>query len=82
MVGLEEGELSMQWLSNKLETPVRSLYRGLQQRDETYKGLLDKLRLELAQQYLADPTLSLSELALTRGDPQPHAFTRSFRKSE
>ncbi|MBB86027.1 MAG: hypothetical protein CMP06_01805 [Xanthomonadales bacterium] len=80
MVGLEEGELSMQWLSNKLETPVRSLYRGLQQRDETYKGLLDKLRLELAQQYLADPTLSLSEIALMLGYSEQSAFSRAFRK--
>lgn len=80
MAGLEEGELSMQWLSNKLNTPVRSLYRGLQQRDKTYKGLLDKLRLELAHQYLADPALSLSEIALMLGYSEQSAFSRAFRK--
>jgi AraC-like DNA-binding protein len=80
MAGLEEGALSMVWLSRKMKTPVRSLYRGLQLRGKSYKGLLDNLRLELAHQYLADPALSLSEIALMLGYSEQSAFSRAFRK--
>ncbi|GLQ31536.1 AraC family transcriptional regulator [Litoribrevibacter albus] len=80
MAGLEEGQLSMAWLSRKLRTPVRSLYRSLQQREKTYKGLLDELRLELAYQYLGDPALSLPEIALMLGYSEQSAFSRAFRK--
>lgn len=38
----------MQWLSRQQQTPVRSLYRALRQRDRTYKGMLDELRQQLA----------------------------------
>ena len=79
MTGLEEGELSMAWLAKKLNMPLRSLYRSLHQRDQTYKGLLDKLRQELANQYLADPALSLSEISLMLGYSEQSAFSRAFR---
>jgi len=79
MRGLEEGALSMQWLSRQQQTPVRSLYRALRQRDRTYKGMLDELRQQLAKQYLADPALSLSEIALMLGYSEQSAFSRAFR---
>lgn len=80
MAGLEEGKLSMPWLSRKMNTPVRTLYRGLQHRDQTYKGVLDKLRQELASQYLADPALTLSDIALMLGYSEQSAFSRAYRK--
>ncbi|WVM92184.1 hypothetical protein ULG90_21250 [Halopseudomonas pachastrellae] len=46
---------------------VRSVYRALNERGKTFKGQLDELRQTLAQQYLADETLSLSEIALLLG---------------
>lgn len=69
----------MAWLAKKLNMPLRSLYRSLHQRDQTYKGLLDKLRQELANQYLADPALSLSEISLMLGYSEQSAFSRAFR---
>ncbi len=62
----------MAWLAKKLNMPLRSLYRSLHQRDQTYKGLLDKLRQELANQYLADSSFSsLTRLSLHAGVLRP-----------
>ncbi len=77
--GLEEGQLSMGWLSERLGIPLRSLYRALETRGYTYKEMLDDLRLQLAQRYLADPALSLSEIALMLGYSEHSAFTRAFK---
>jgi len=55
------------------------LYRRLQERNLTYKGLLNQLRFQLAQRYLADRQLSLSEIALLLGYSEQSAFTRAFK---
>ncbi|HEJ2575411.1 TPA: helix-turn-helix transcriptional regulator [Pseudomonas aeruginosa] len=41
--------------------------------------MLDELRQQLAKQYLADPALSLSEIALMLGYSEQSAFSRAFR---
>lgn len=79
LAGLERGTLSMAWLSSHLEVPVRTLYRSLKQRNVSYQGLLDGLRRELATRYLADPSLSLSEIALMLGYSEQSAFSRAFK---
>jgi AraC-like DNA-binding protein len=77
--GLEEGQLSMEWLSERLDIPLRSLYRALQLRRKTYKELLDDMRLQLAKRYLTDPAISLTEIALMLGYSEHSAFTRAFK---
>jgi len=42
--------------------------------------LLDDLRQQLAKQYLADPGLLLSDVALLLGFSEQSAFNRAFRR--
>lgn len=77
--GLLEGHVSAQWVAVQLKMPVRSVFRSLNERGKTFKGQLNELRLRLAQRYLMDNTLSLSEIALLLGYSEQSAFNRAFR---
>lgn len=76
---LQEGEPTLAQVAQKMDVPDRSLYRRLEERSLTYKGLLSQLRFQLAKGYLADPQLSLSEIALMLGYSEQSAFTRAFK---
>jgi AraC-like DNA-binding protein len=78
--GLLERNASMPWVAVQLNMSVRSVYRALNERGKTFKGQLNELRQTLAQQYLADETLSLSEIALLLGYSEQSAFNRAFRQ--
>lgn len=78
--GLLERNASMPWVAVQLNMSVRSVYRALNERGKTFKGQLDELRQTLAQQYLADETLSVSEIALLLGYSEQSAFNRAFRQ--
>lgn len=76
---LQEGEPTLQQVAQRMGVAERSLYRRLQERGLTYQSLLNRLRHQLAQRYLADPGLSLSEIALMLGYSEQSAFTRAFK---
>ncbi len=76
---LQEGESSAEQIAGKMQLPERTLYRRLQERNLSYKGLLNEVRFQLAQQYLADPRLSLSGTALMLGYSEQSSFTRAFK---
>ncbi|HEX4878316.1 MAG TPA: AraC family transcriptional regulator ligand-binding domain-containing protein [Limnobacter sp.] len=78
--GLLEGTASAQWVATQLDMPLRSVYRALHERGTSFKQQLDELRQTLAQRYLEDNTLSLSEIALLLGYSEQSAFNRAFRK--
>jgi len=76
---LKEGEPSAEKVAQKLNCSLRTLYRRIDERDLQYSQLLSKTRFELARKYLADPQLSLPEIALLLGYSEQSAFSRAFR---
>jgi AraC-like DNA-binding protein len=60
----------------------RALQRALDERDQTFKGLLSALRMELAMHYLRSSSVPLKELAEMLGYGNPSAFTRAFNKAQ
>ncbi|MNG33795.1 HTH-type transcriptional regulator VirS [compost metagenome] len=54
-------------------------YRQLAEHGLRYRALLGDVRFKLARLYLADPRLSLVEIALLLGYSEQSAFTRAFR---
>lgn len=79
VAALQDGEPALEQLAARLDVSSRSLYRRLQERGLTYKGVLGETRYELARGYLADPKLSLPEIALLLGYSEQSAFTRAFK---
>jgi len=62
-----------------MRVSVRTLQRKLAKADVSFSDLLDASRRELAQQYLADCSLSLSEVAFLLGFGQQSNFNHAFR---
>jgi len=77
---LPEGTLSLNRVAAELHLSVRSLQRRLEARGESWSGMVDGVRQQLAQQYLADSALLLSDVALLLGFSEQSAFNRAFRR--
>ncbi|EKF73829.1 transcriptional regulator [Alcanivorax hongdengensis A-11-3] len=77
---LPEGDISVVRVAAQLHVSVRTLQRRLERRQLTWQGLLDRTRSQLADHYLADPSLTLADIALLLGYSEHSAFTRAYRK--
>lgn len=66
-------------VARTLNRSVRSLQRKLSDANTRFGDLLDATRKELAEGYLADPTLSLTEIAFLLGYQQQSSFNHAFR---
>lgn len=79
MEALQEGEPSATIIAERMGYSLRSFYRNLAEHDLRYRAVLGDVRFKLARMYLADPRLSLAEIALLLGYSEQSAFTRAFR---
>ncbi len=74
------GDVSVDAVAKQLNMSKRSLQRGLSAQGTSYQKLLDRLRHELAIQYLTNPDLSLSEISYLLGFDEPNSFFKAFQK--
>ncbi|WP_371732111.1 helix-turn-helix domain-containing protein [Ruegeria sp. HKCCD4315] len=66
-------------IANTLGMSVSTLGRKLAKERTSYKQLLKDIRARLAEQYLDDPKLSLSEIAFALGYSDQAAFTNAYK---
>jgi AraC-like DNA-binding protein len=77
---LRHGEPAQSEVARKLALSERTLQRRLREADTSFAAILDAVRRQLAQLYLAEPTLGLHEVAFLLGYSEPSAFHRAFRR--
>ncbi len=77
---LREGEPRVGDIAQRLGMTPRTLQRRLQDEDLGFTALVDEARLDLARRYLADWSLSISEVSFALGYSEPSAFTRAFKR--
>lgn len=77
---LPDAKASLPRAAKELHVSARTLQRRLEHRQLTWQQLLDRTREQLARQYLADRSLTLSDIALLLGFSEQSAFTRAFRR--
>lgn len=77
---LGEGHPSAQHVAGLLHMSRRTLTRRLDQEGTTFKAVVDRVRRELAQRYLAIENLGVSEIAPRLGFSDSAAFHRAFRR--
>lgn len=80
MKKLTSGEPTEEELASSLGMSRRTLQRKLEEHGIQYKELLDDTRYSLAQRYLEDKKLSMTEITFLLGFSEPSAFTRAFRR--
>ncbi|MGJ8668890.1 MAG: AraC family transcriptional regulator ligand-binding domain-containing protein [Oceanococcus sp.] len=77
---IARGEPNLATVAASLNCSSRSLQRHLSQRDLNFQKILDDSRHQLAERYLQDVSLPLSEIALLLGYSEQSAFNRSFKR--
>jgi AraC-like DNA-binding protein len=77
---LPQGEPKRDTVAQTLHLSQRTLQRRLQEEGTSFQTLLDDTRRELAEQYLAQPGLTLLEIAYLLGFADPSNFFRAFRR--
>jgi AraC-like DNA-binding protein len=74
------GDPSLRAISALLHVHGRTLQRRLRGAGTSHEAVLDALRREHAQQYLARADISVGEVAYLLGYSAPRAFHRAFRR--
>ena len=77
---LPSGDCSKAKVASALYMSVRTLHNRLADSDTTYQQLLDRTRRELAEQYMRQPNISVSEVAYLLGFSDCSNFSRAFHR--
>jgi len=77
---LPHGKAQAAEIARKLGVSQRTLARRLTVEGATFSEVLDTLKSYLAQRYLADDTLSISQIAWLLGYQEVSAFTHAFKR--
>ena len=76
---LPVGRSSMRQVARSLGLTTRTLRRRLEAEEESYSSIVDDVRMSLAERYLANDRLSLTDISYQLGFAAPSAFSRWFR---
>jgi AraC-like DNA-binding protein len=77
---LTKGAPTLGAVAGALGVGERTLARRLSADGTSFRQVVDELRRDLAKGYLADPELSLSQIAYLLGYAEQSAFTNAFRR--
>jgi len=77
---LPSGNVSNDWVAEELYMAGRSLQRKLKELGTTYKKIYEECRRELAEKYIAQGTMSLTEISFILGFSEISSFSRSYKR--
>ncbi len=77
---LPHGEAQAVNIARRLNLSRRTFSRRLTEEGLTFSEVLDELRRDLAEEYLAEPTLQTSQIAWLLGYQHPSSFTQACRR--
>ncbi len=77
---LGEGDVELNAIAAQLHLSARTLQRKLQEANLSFTQLVDDVRRELAERYLADAKLDLVDIAFLLGYSEQSAFTRAYKR--
>lgn len=77
---LDAGDARLELVARRLGVGARTLQRRLGGSGTTYARILDEVRRDKAQRWVAQGTMSLGEIAFGLGFSEPSAFHRAFKR--
>jgi len=77
---LPHGMARVDEVARKLGMSRRTLARRLASEGSTFSDVLNRLRVDLAKRHIADPALSISQIAWLLGYREISAFTHAFKR--
>lgn len=79
MEQLPNGQVSDDSVAKALHMSVRTMHRKLTEVNQNFRTLLVEMRRELAEHYILDHSLTLTEISLLLGFSEPSSFSRAFK---
>lgn len=76
---LPNGNVSDDSVAEALHMSVRTMHRKLTDVNSNFRTLLVEMRRDLAEQYILDNSLTLTEISLLLGFSEPSSFSRAFK---
>jgi len=73
------GNVSDDLAAEALHVSVRTMHRKLVEMNSSFRALLAETRRELAEQYILDNSLTLTEISLLLGFSEPSSFSRAYK---
>ena len=77
---LQGGDPSLSRIARRTAMSPRTLQRRLELEQTSFADVLDQTRRHLAQAYMREPKLALTEIAYLLGFSEQSAFTRAFQR--
>jgi AraC-like DNA-binding protein len=77
---LRAGDFSVNTVARRLAMSVTTLRRRLGEEDTSHRAILDEVRRELAQSYLGDASLAISEVAFLLGFSHVTGLYKAFHR--
>lgn len=77
---IRTGRVSLPRIADELGMTRRTLQNRLAREGTSLSVLVDRVRQDLAEQYLARPGVGISEVAAALGYSEPSAFRRAFKR--
>ncbi len=79
MEQLPNGQISDDSVANALHMSVRTMHRKLTDANHNFRTLLVEMRRDLAEHYILDNSLTLTEISMLLGFSEPSSFSRAFK---
>jgi AraC-like DNA-binding protein len=79
MEQLPNGNISDDSVAASLHMSVRTMHRKLAEANQNFRALLVEVRRSLAELYILDNSLTLTEISLLLGFSEPSSFSRAFK---
>ena len=76
---MPDGNISDDSVASALHMSVRTMHRKLVEVENNFRSLLVEMRRSLAEQYIHDNSLTLTEISLLLGFSEPSSFSRAFK---
>ena len=76
---LPNGNISDDAVAVELHMSVRTMHRKLAEVNHNFRTILVEMRRNLAEQYILDNSLTLTEISLLLGFSEPSSFSRAFK---
>lgn len=76
---LPSGNVSDDLIADQLHMAPRTMQRRLQDEELTFRAVLTEIRQKLAEQYIRDTNLTLTEVSYMLGFSESSSFSRAFK---
>ncbi len=76
---LPSGQVTDESVAEALHMTARTMHRRLKEDGENFRSLLKSVRQELAEAYIADDSLTLTEITFLLGFSEMSSFSRAFK---